>query len=221
MVESLVLGILNIFTDIMLIILPLPTLLKLKRSGYAKFRILFLFTLGIFLVAITVIRLPFNFKDLTFQEHLTTLTSVEIFVAAFIANTPTLYALRKPHPCSSEQTNCPLREIHHDEYPKSDKRNFDGSSTSGDTSMKRQKKPTKNVLTKKAKPIQELSGVVPEAQIGDEKRQHTMHGRSNTMEWVLGEQINKDIARKAEIINGKVECVGEDVKRYTFDEMGT
>ncbi|CAG8960529.1 hypothetical protein HYFRA_00008249 [Hymenoscyphus fraxineus] len=99
--------------------------------------------------------------------------------------------------------------------------------------MKPQKKPTKGFLTKKVKPIQELrqamfippapsraevrSGVVPEAQIGDEKRQHTIHGRSNTMESVLGEQINKGIARKAEIINGKVEYVAEDVKRYTFN----
>jgi hypothetical protein len=57
-----------------------------------------LFSLGVFLVIITVIRLPLNIKDSSFQVNRTTWASVESFTAAFVANVPTLYTLRKKLP---------------------------------------------------------------------------------------------------------------------------
>ncbi|KAH6672397.1 hypothetical protein B0J14DRAFT_655281 [Halenospora varia] len=96
--ELVILGGLNIFTDILLIILPLPTLLKVNKSLGSKLRLVSLFSLGIFLVIITVIRLPFNIKKGGMQINRTTWASVEAFVAAFVANIPTLYTLRRALP---------------------------------------------------------------------------------------------------------------------------
>lgn len=61
-----------------------------------KLRLLGLFSLGIFLVAITVIRLPFNVHNADTQVNRTTWASAEAFTAAFVANVPTLFTLRKP-----------------------------------------------------------------------------------------------------------------------------
>ncbi|EPE33953.1 hypothetical protein GLAREA_06966 [Glarea lozoyensis ATCC 20868] len=96
--QLITLGSLNIFTDVILIILPMPALLKVKRTGGDKFRLIFLFSLGVFLVIITVIRLPLNIKDSNLQVNRTTWASVEAFTAAFVANVPTLYTLRKKLP---------------------------------------------------------------------------------------------------------------------------
>lgn len=38
------------------------------------------------------------------------------------------------------------------------------------------------------------------------------------MDWATDEQVSKGVARKAKIINGKVEYVGEEVRRYTVDD---
>jgi hypothetical protein len=93
--QLIILGALNIFTDILLIILPFPALFEIRRSFSAKLRLFSLFSLGIFLVIITVIRLPLNFNHGTYQVNRTTWASVESFVAAFVANIPTLYTLRR------------------------------------------------------------------------------------------------------------------------------
>ncbi|KAF4634785.1 hypothetical protein G7Y89_g3313 [Cudoniella acicularis] len=96
--ELVILGGLNIFTDILLILLPMPTLFRVKQSVGSKFRLLSLFSLGIFLVIITVVRLPFNIHDSGMQINRTTWASVESFTAAFVANIPTLYTLRRALP---------------------------------------------------------------------------------------------------------------------------
>jgi hypothetical protein len=66
-----------------------------------KLRLLSIFSLGIFLVVITVIRLPFNLHNADTQVNRTTWASVESFTAAFVANIPTLYTLRKRLPDKS------------------------------------------------------------------------------------------------------------------------
>ncbi|KAE9366783.1 hypothetical protein N431DRAFT_495177 [Stipitochalara longipes BDJ] len=93
--QLIILGALNIFTDILLIILPMPALFEIRRSFPAKLRLFGLFSIGIFLVVITVIRLPLNFDHGMYQVNRTTWASVESFGAAFVANIPTLYTLRK------------------------------------------------------------------------------------------------------------------------------
>jgi hypothetical protein len=76
----------------------MPALLEIRRSFPAKLRLFTLFSLGIFLVVITVIRLPLNFDHGMAQVNRTTWASVEAFTAAFVANIPTLYTLRRRTP---------------------------------------------------------------------------------------------------------------------------
>jgi hypothetical protein len=104
--QLIILGALNIFTDILLIVLPMPTLLSIQRSLPARLRLASLFSLGLFLVAVTVIRLPLNFANGSAQVNRTTWASVEAFTAAFVANVPTLYTLRRraPDPLSGNRT---------------------------------------------------------------------------------------------------------------------
>ncbi|SMR56694.1 unnamed protein product [Zymoseptoria tritici ST99CH_1E4] len=94
--QLIVLGVLNIFTDIMLLLLPLPTLLSLQTPWKRKLRLLMICTLGIFIVAITVIRLPINALNATVQSNRTVWASTELLTAGIVANAPTLYgAVRK------------------------------------------------------------------------------------------------------------------------------
>lgn len=76
----------------------MPTLFSVKRSLGNRFRLAGLFSLGVFLVAITIIRLPLNFSHGTQQVNRTTWASVEAFAAAFVANVPTIYTLRRQAP---------------------------------------------------------------------------------------------------------------------------
>jgi hypothetical protein len=57
-----------------------------------------LFSLGVFLVIVTIIRLPLNVRDASLQVNRTTWVSLEAFAAAFVANVPALYTLRKKLP---------------------------------------------------------------------------------------------------------------------------
>jgi len=79
------------------LIINLQSILTIPR----KLRLLSIFSLGIFLVVITVIRLPLNLHNADMQVNRTTWASVESFTAAFVANIPTLYTLRKQLPDKS------------------------------------------------------------------------------------------------------------------------
>lgn len=79
----------------MLIFLPMPTLFSIQRSIGERLRLAALFSVGFFLVAITVVRLPLNFAHGSAQVNRTTWASVEAFGAAFVANVPTLFTLRR------------------------------------------------------------------------------------------------------------------------------
>jgi hypothetical protein len=96
--QLIILGALNIFTDILLILLPMPTLFSIQRSLGQRLRLAGLFSIGFFLVAITIIRLPLNFANGSAQVNRTTWASVESFAAAFVANIPTLFTLRRRAP---------------------------------------------------------------------------------------------------------------------------
>jgi hypothetical protein len=91
-IQLIGLGVLNIVTDFMLIILPLPVIFKLKAPTSRKIQLIVLFTLGIFIILITVIRLPINSHNATSQVNRTTWASTELLTAAIVVNAPTLYS---------------------------------------------------------------------------------------------------------------------------------
>ncbi|KAF2219491.1 hypothetical protein BDZ85DRAFT_205708 [Elsinoe ampelina] len=90
-VQLIVLGVLNIFTDIMLLILPIPSLISLQTPWRLKLRLYILCTLGLFIIAVTVIRLPINALNASVQANRTTWASTELLAAAIAVNAPTLY----------------------------------------------------------------------------------------------------------------------------------
>ncbi|GFF28960.1 hypothetical protein IFM61606_10264, partial [Aspergillus udagawae] len=93
--QLIVLGVLNVVTDVMLIAMPIPVLVMVKRSAVEKFQLAALFTVGLFIVAITIARLPQNAKNATAQVNRTTWASIELLAAAVVANAPVLYGLLK------------------------------------------------------------------------------------------------------------------------------
>jgi hypothetical protein len=132
LVQLVVLGALNIITDIMLIVLPMPALLKIRRSlieyvlqislvviftnfclalFYWKIPFIYwtvhtdktprrlqlvgLFSLGLVVVVVTIVRLPLNYSNGTVQVNRTTWASTEALAAALVANIPTIYTLRR------------------------------------------------------------------------------------------------------------------------------
>ncbi|KAJ5231737.1 uncharacterized protein N7469_006325 [Penicillium citrinum] len=88
-------GVLNVVTDLMLIALPIPVLVLVKRSTIEKLQLAVLFAVGLFIVAITIARLPQNAKNSSMQVNRTTWASVELLAAAIVSNAPVLYGLIK------------------------------------------------------------------------------------------------------------------------------
>jgi hypothetical protein len=88
-----VVGVLNIVTDVMLLAVPVPLFFSLNTSWKSKLRLYTLFTLGIFIVAVTVIRLPINSMNKDSQVSRTTWASTELLTATIVVNAPTLYGL--------------------------------------------------------------------------------------------------------------------------------
>ncbi|KAE8368942.1 hypothetical protein BDV27DRAFT_27830 [Aspergillus caelatus] len=84
----------NISTDTMLMMLPMPWILRVKTSWMRRLQLVGLFAIGLLLIAIAIVRLP-SFDDNTSQLNRNTWGSVEEFLAAFVANVPTLYTLRR------------------------------------------------------------------------------------------------------------------------------
>lgn len=89
--QLIVLDVLNIATDLMLLLLPLPTLFSLQTLLKRKLRLMLICTLGIFIIAITLIRLPINALNASVQANRTVWASTELLTAAIVANAPNLY----------------------------------------------------------------------------------------------------------------------------------
>ncbi|TLD31596.1 hypothetical protein PspLS_02541 [Pyricularia sp. CBS 133598] len=93
-VQLLVVGVTNIVTDVILLILPLPIVWQmLSATWQRKVQLVALFMLGIFIIIITAVRLPINHSNADSQLSRTTWASIELLVAAFVVNAPTLYGL--------------------------------------------------------------------------------------------------------------------------------
>ncbi|KAL7938856.1 hypothetical protein V8C35DRAFT_276081 [Trichoderma chlorosporum] len=90
--QLIVVGVLNILTDFMLMLMPVPVIVKLKAPLARKLQLFTLFTLGIFIIAITMIRLPINSSHPYSQVNRTTWASVELLTSAIVVNAPTLYS---------------------------------------------------------------------------------------------------------------------------------
>ncbi|KAB8067219.1 hypothetical protein BDV29DRAFT_163604 [Aspergillus leporis] len=85
---------LNITTDTMLMLLPMPWLLRVTTSWTRRLQLVGLFAIGLLFIAIASVRFP-SFADNTAQLNRNAWGSVEEFLAAFVANVPTLYTLRR------------------------------------------------------------------------------------------------------------------------------
>jgi hypothetical protein len=84
---------LNMATDLMLIALPLPNLIKIKRPFMDRLRLVCLFLVGLTIVAVTLTRLLMNVVLFHRSGQSHNVANVEIFFSAFVANAPTIYGL--------------------------------------------------------------------------------------------------------------------------------
>lgn len=92
----------------MLLVLPIPLVVSLKTPWQRKIQLYALFTLGIFIIAITVIRLPININNKDLQTNRTTWASTELLTAAIVVNAPTIYGMwnkRRQKKSSGKSTN--------------------------------------------------------------------------------------------------------------------
>ena len=89
----LTLGILNIVTDVMLLILPIPILAMLRVSWRRKAQLYGLFAIGTLIVVITVVRLPINAAHKHSNAHRCAWLSAELFTVTVAVNAPALYGL--------------------------------------------------------------------------------------------------------------------------------
>jgi hypothetical protein len=91
--QLIVFSILNMVTDFMLIALPLPQLIKIKRPLMAKIRLIVLFLVGLTIVAVTLTRLLMNLVLFNRSGQAHDVANVELFFEAFVANASTIYGL--------------------------------------------------------------------------------------------------------------------------------
>lgn len=82
----------NIVTDVMLMIVPCSLILSVRIPMMQRIRICFLFSIGLFLIAISVLRIIQGKGSRTQRSH-TLWASLEILCAVTVAVTPTIYAL--------------------------------------------------------------------------------------------------------------------------------
>ncbi|KAI8931531.1 hypothetical protein NX059_011188 [Plenodomus lindquistii] len=82
----------NIVTDVLLMGVPCSLILSVKIPLMQRLRILFLFSIGLFLIAVSVLRIVQG-KGSHVQRAHTLWASLEILFAVIVAVTPTIYAL--------------------------------------------------------------------------------------------------------------------------------
>lgn len=82
----------NIITDILLMAVPCSLIVSVKIATMQRLRILFLFSIGLFLIAISIMRI-IQGKGSRAQRAHTLWASLEILFAVIVAVTPTIYAL--------------------------------------------------------------------------------------------------------------------------------
>jgi hypothetical protein len=92
------------------LLLPYLSLLS-HKVRYRRLSLVGLFSIGFLLIAVAIARLPI-YGNGTSQFKRNTWGSVEEFAAAFVANVPTIFALRNP-PVTADNTS--FHNKHHSE----------------------------------------------------------------------------------------------------------
>ncbi|KAI5803683.1 hypothetical protein EDC01DRAFT_465251 [Geopyxis carbonaria] len=105
-VQLVTMGALNIATDVILLAIPLPLVFAARMPVIRKLQLLLLFCVSIFVIGITVIRMPIIIGSTSLQQARTLWASIECFAAALVANAPMFNAmLRRRHaPASAVAT---------------------------------------------------------------------------------------------------------------------
>ncbi|RPA80557.1 hypothetical protein BJ508DRAFT_128419 [Ascobolus immersus RN42] len=88
--QLLAMGICNITTDLALIIFPLPLIFSSTLPLLRKLQVLLLFSIGFFVIAITLIRLPVIVSTNSMQRARSLWASIECAAACLVANAPIL-----------------------------------------------------------------------------------------------------------------------------------
>jgi hypothetical protein len=83
----------NIVTDIVLILFPVPIVWDAPLALGKKIFVLALFGLGLFTVAVTIIRLPLIIRSDVTQRSRSLWASIEIMTATVVTNAPFYYTL--------------------------------------------------------------------------------------------------------------------------------
>ncbi|CAO2657800.1 Nn.00g070600.m01.CDS01 [Neocucurbitaria sp. VM-36] len=86
----------NITTDSMLLALPFPLLFHAKTTLSKRLRLLSLFSLGFFLIAVSIVRMIQGNKNARIQLSRTMWASIETLFASMVAMVPALYILLRP-----------------------------------------------------------------------------------------------------------------------------
>ncbi|KAK9415035.1 hypothetical protein SUNI508_10640 [Seiridium unicorne] len=84
----------NVITDALLMTIPIPLVLSVKLPKMQRLRILSLFSIGVFLVAVSIVRI-LEGRNSHSQRAQTLWASLEILCAAGVAVTPSIYALAR------------------------------------------------------------------------------------------------------------------------------
>ncbi|RPB29266.1 hypothetical protein L211DRAFT_882255, partial [Terfezia boudieri ATCC MYA-4762] len=88
--QLITMGVLNIVTDIVLIILPLPLIFKSRLPLLRKAQLSLLFMLSFAVIIVTVSRMPVILDSTTMQNSRSLWASIEILVSCVVANAPIL-----------------------------------------------------------------------------------------------------------------------------------
>ncbi|KAJ4291273.1 hypothetical protein N0V88_006275 [Collariella sp. IMI 366227] len=80
----------NAFTDLLLVVFPVPIVLKSRLSKSRKFMLVLLFCLHLFTVVVAVYKVPAILKEDGYQGTRTMWASAEILMATFAANALTI-----------------------------------------------------------------------------------------------------------------------------------
>ena len=91
--QLITMGTLNIATDIMLVLIPLPLVFKAKLPIMRKVQLGLLFCVSFFVIAITIIRMPIIIGNQSLQKARTLWASIECIAAAMVANAPMFNSL--------------------------------------------------------------------------------------------------------------------------------
>ncbi|KAF8431979.1 hypothetical protein BGX38DRAFT_1227572 [Terfezia claveryi] len=88
--QLITMGVLNIATDIVLIILPLPLIFKSRLPLLRKAQLSLLFMVSFAVIIVTVSRMPIILDSATMQNSRSLWASIEILVSCVVANAPIL-----------------------------------------------------------------------------------------------------------------------------------